>query len=187
MLIGDPSVFAVESVITVAYERLSFRALGLFVIHLGSRRYGVYEPDATMLAVSFDTVERRIRERGNHVAAFSSEENPAKVAKAFRETVYGTDRQRDFFGLTADKFRSSVSDVQWAPDGDEAFDDGSYVLQFDVGDRVRLIAFKSSSDGSYDPASLTEIWITSDNFYSVLECWHSSFLEEWTSLPKVAA
>ena len=31
MLIGDPSEFAVESGITKAYERLSFRALGYFV------------------------------------------------------------------------------------------------------------------------------------------------------------
>jgi hypothetical protein len=30
----------------------------------------------------------------------------------------------------------------WAPDGDEAFDDSSNVLQFDIADPVRLIAFK---------------------------------------------
>ena len=44
----------------------------------------------------------------------------------------------------------------WAPDGDEPFDDASYVLQFDVKDRVRLIAFKSSEGYLHDPATLSD-------------------------------
>jgi hypothetical protein len=36
--------------------------------------------------------------------------------------------------------------ILWAPDGDAAFDDGSYILQFDVDERVRLIAFKGRQD-----------------------------------------
>lgn len=45
MTIGDPAVFAVESQITSAYERLSLRALGLFVIHIQGQTYGVRLPD----------------------------------------------------------------------------------------------------------------------------------------------
>ena len=52
--------------------------------------------------------------------------------------------------------------MQWAlvsaPDGDEAFDDGSYVLQFDVGDRVRLIAFKRP-DQLVDLASVRAVFL----------------------------
>jgi hypothetical protein len=58
MIVGDPSVFAIESEITRAYERLSFRALGYFVIYVCGRSYGVRAPDATMLACSFDAVEK---------------------------------------------------------------------------------------------------------------------------------
>ncbi len=39
------------------------------------------------------------------------------------------------------------SKLMWAPDGDEAFDDGSYVLQIDSGSLVRLIGFKGTSGG----------------------------------------
>ena len=54
MLIGDTQEFAIKSFIFKAYARLSFRALGFFVIHVGGRRYGVYESNATMLANSLD-------------------------------------------------------------------------------------------------------------------------------------
>ena len=69
------------------------------------------------------------------------------------------------------------------PDGDEAFDDGSYVLQFDLGDRVRLIAFKRP-ESLVDPASVREVWLSSDTFYNALREWRDTFLAEWESLPK---
>ena len=36
MIVGDPSIFAIESGITKAYERPSFLALGFFVLHVGA-------------------------------------------------------------------------------------------------------------------------------------------------------
>lgn len=51
MIVGNPSTFAIESQITRAFERLSFRAPGSFTILVDGFRYGVYEPDATLLAV----------------------------------------------------------------------------------------------------------------------------------------
>src|SRR5580700_10908121 len=84
VIIGDPSVFAIESGITQAYDRLSQRALGFFVIPVGGRRFGVYKPDATMLGCSFDTVQRRIAERGTHTASFANETDGGRIADAFR-------------------------------------------------------------------------------------------------------
>ena len=52
MMIGDPGISAIESEITQAYEPVSVRAMGFFVIHMGGRCYGVRRPDATMLARS---------------------------------------------------------------------------------------------------------------------------------------
>jgi hypothetical protein len=65
-------------------------------------------------------------------------------------------------------------DLLWAPDGDEAFDDGGHVLQFDVGDQVRLIAFKTKEDqgGTYD---VSEAWIGSNPFYGLLSDWLNRF------------
>jgi len=57
------------------------------------------------------------------------------------------------------------------------------VLQFDVGDQVRLIAFKRP-DSLVDPASMRETWLSSDTFYSTLRQWRDTFMTEWESLPK---
>jgi hypothetical protein len=123
MIVGDPSVFAIESEITRAYERLSFRALGYFVIYVCGRSYGVRAPDATMLACSFDAVEKRIANRGKHVAPFAAED-AGKIADAFLRALYA-DKQEDklFFGIPQPEFSGVLYSkyIVWAPDGDEAF------------------------------------------------------------------
>jgi len=74
----------------------------------------------------------------------------------------------------------------WAPDGDKAFDDWSHVLQFDVGERVRLIAFKSSEQGYHHaPDTLADAWLEAEEFYRVLEEWRSAFVAEWKLAPKI--
>ena len=141
MIAGDKSLFAIESEISQAYAQLSFRARGFFVIYIKGLRYGLYSNDATFLACSFDEVRNRITRRGNHSAPFSAETNAGCIADAFREVVYDPSRKAgQYFGILANEFRAIINTnhIMWAPDGDQAFDDGSYVLHFDVGDRVRL-------------------------------------------------
>jgi hypothetical protein len=187
MMIGNPAIFAIESEISRAYERLGFRALGFFVLHVGGHRYGVYEPQATMLANSFDVVQARIAFRGKHVAPFATEPDAGAVADAFRNAIYADEQEESFFGVPLAKFCNLVhqkSHLVWAPDGDEAFDDGSYVLQFDVDSRVRLIAFKSDEDYRHAPSSLSNVWLPADDFYNVLQKWHNAFEAEWVSAPK---
>src|ERR1035437_320300 len=130
MTIGDPCTFAVESIISEAYLREGLRALGCFVIYVGGGRYGVYGPNATLLGCSFDEVAKRVRQRGLHVAPFAKAENPGMIADAFREAIYSENAKNEYFGIPRDRFCDLVysSDILWAPDGDEAFDDGSYVL-----------------------------------------------------------
>lgn len=187
MTSGDPSVFAIESSITRAYERLSFRGLGFFVIHVSGRCYGRRAADSTLLACSYDAVERRIALRGSHITSFANEPDPVKIAGAFRNAIYAEEQQETYFGIPLTEFTETIHSnrIVWAPDGDEAFDDGSYVLQFDVGERVRLIAFKSMEKGClYDPATLSDVWLPADNFYRVLQDWHDAFVAEWESMPK---
>jgi len=97
MLVGDSKLFAIESGTTKAYERLSFRALGYFVIHIAGLRYGVLAPDATMLACSFDEVERRIARRGRHTAPFASQIDGGKIADAYRDAIYAPDQEANHF------------------------------------------------------------------------------------------
>ena len=82
MIVGNPTEFAIASEMTVAYERLSFRGLGSFTIFVGGFQYGVLDHHATMLACSFDEVERRIRNRGMHISPLGIETSSEAIATA---------------------------------------------------------------------------------------------------------
>lgn len=186
MIIGDTAIFAIESNIAVAYEDVSLRALGFFLLHIQGRSFGVREHDATLLACSYDEVERRLARRGQHTAPFASEPVGSKIIDAIREAIYAPSPTQDsFFGLSTELFNNYVysSHCEWHRLCDEAFDDGSSVLHFDVGDMVRLIADTPSRgqlNWMHDPATLTEVWLKADDFYGVLEGWHDAFHREWT-------
>ena len=188
MIIGNPSIIGIESSITRAYERLSFRALGSFVIHVGGRCYGVKSPDATLLANSFDEVERRVAMRGSHTVPFATEADAGIIADSFRNAIYAERQQESYFGIPRSEFSRMIHsrNIVWAPDGDEAFDDGSYVLQFDIGNRVRLVAFKCGQGYLHDPTTLSDQWLAGDDFYHVLQHWHDAFEAEWASMPKAS-
>ncbi len=189
MIIGNLSTFAIESCITQPYEKLSQRALGFFIIHVAGESYGVHSPEATLLACSFDAVGRRIAQRGKHCIEFGSTPNAAKIVDAVHAALYDESRQSEsFFGMSADELRDALAsnEIVWAPDGDAAFDDGGHVLQFDQGDRVRLIAFKNTSDSKDVLSTLAEAWVGADEFYGILDKWQSRFEAEWVAALKFA-
>jgi hypothetical protein len=185
MIIGDTSTFAIESEITRAFARPSWRGLGFFVIHVAGQTYGIKAPGQSMLACSVDKVGTRITGRSTHQAPFA-EAAAIDIANAYTNAVYlDNNGNETYFGLSEAQFTKTLdsNSLVWAPDGDEAFDDGSYVLQFDVGDRVRLIAFKRP-DQLVDPPSVREVWLSAHTFYSTLRQWRDTFMTEWESLPK---
>jgi len=187
MIIGDPAVFAIESEITVAYERSSQLALGFFVIHVAGRCYGVKTSDASMFGVAFNDVAKRIKGRGTHNVPSLSNAESVEIAKAFSLTVYfDQPKNKLFFGMRAPEFGHlfSSKNLEWV--GDENFDDGSCILQFDVGDRVRLIAFSRAETAIVDPDSLREVWLDQKDFYGVLEEWYERFNSEWQSFSKTS-
>jgi Immunity protein 42 len=188
MIVGDPSLFAIESEVTEAYESLGSLALGFFVLHVGGHCYGVRSLDATLLACSFGAVNRRIEERGRHQASFAAVTEGRKLADAVRLALYA-DIEDDiqFYGLASREFSDVIhsNELLWAPDGDEAFDDSSYVLQFDVGAQVRVIAFQCGDSFLPDPSTLRDIWLTSDDFYGILQRWRDAFEADWAATPKV--
>jgi hypothetical protein len=191
MIIGDKDRFAIESGITNAYERAGILALGFFVLHIGGRRYGVYSPDATTLACSVEEVGRRIADRGKHTAPFASEPDAGKIADAVRLAVYAPDQEKaSYFGIPQPEFRKLFyirsADRLWSPHCDEAFDDGSHVIQFDIKEHVRLIAFKSTSSYVHDLGSLSDVWLFVDEYYGILRQWRDAFEAEWTAAPKVS-
>ncbi len=191
MIVGDKSLLAIQSTISRAYARLSILAIGSFVVHVNGRQYGRSTPDATALALSYHGVLRRLKQRGGHSAPFS--DFPARtVARAFREACYADQARSELLGMRTDELRSwfdrkRENSLVWAPDGDEAFDDGSYILQFDTGRSVRVIAFRSrpGKASSYvNIADLEDLSLPEAHFYSVLQEWVDLFDRELSGLPK---
>ena len=187
MIIGDPNTFAIESHITDAYDRLSFRALGFFVVHIAGFQYGVRKPDATMLACSLGEVEDRLSRRGTHSAPFSSKPAGA-IADALKLSLFGPEEwPEEFFGLSRSELEEAARSrfLVWAPDGDEAFDDGSFIFQFDVNEHVRLIGSRFDQVNRHDPNTLREVMINADAFYDALRRWRDAFVLEWKSTRKI--
>lgn len=180
MLAGDVSRFAIETAIKEAYDAPSLKALGSFVVHVAGKSYGAQTSDATLLAVPFDSIRRRIARRGQHCAPFSQFSDTSALAKALVLAVYGDARPDSTPpGLRGSEIAKILDDnfIDWAPDGDEAFDDGSHIYQFDVGDSVRIVACKHHSNGTV--RCLSEILLPSDEFYGVLDKWQMQFDLEW--------
>lgn len=182
LIVGNPAVFAIESSITEAYESLGQRALGYFVIHVSGKSYGVRSETATLLACSFDTVARRIERRGMHRLPFDTNVSSAELVDSVRGAIYDESRDNDtFFGLSDERFHQLLVDneIIWAPDGDEAFDDGGHVLQLDHREDVRVVAFKQAADSRSVAESISEARLPADVFYGVLENWRDEFETQW--------
>lgn len=186
-MVGDPRVLALESLLDVALPSRGQLGIGHFLIHVGGREFGLRSRDATLLACSFDEVTRRAQRRGSHSAPFARGAPASEIASAVRRALF-LDAPEDerILGLTPKALTAAIHEnhLLWAPDGDSAFDDGSYVLQFDEGNAARVIAFRASSQVPYDPASLREVILPSDSFYAALQRWAAEFAAEWLRTPK---
>jgi hypothetical protein len=182
MIVGDCRVFAIESGITEAIENTSQLALGFFVVHVGGRAFGVRQPDASMLGCSFSEVELRFRRRGTHVPPIPPDVPATEVATAYLDAFYRDNARTDYFGLSQHQFVDALqsSGAIWAPDGDEAFDDGSHILQFDVNGRVRIVAFLNTEAPDDFPQTISEEWMDADLFYAIVSGWKTLFAMERT-------
>ena len=183
MTVGNPDSFAIESRITQAWQGDSRNALGFFNIHVGGVRYGIFDPEATMLRCSLDEVRSRLLRRGKHVATFSAIEKPMSIAEAYANAEYGDVPVEEVLGLARLDFLEQLhgNHLIWAPDGDEAFEDRSHILQFDDPRGVRLVAFKFSGEGP-KIASLSDQWLDPTLYYHVLDEWATLFETEWSEV-----
>jgi len=155
MLFGDRSIFAIDCEIASRYP--PHQALGKFVVYLAGCRFGVDEPDASMLGNSIDAIGQRLLNRGRHTRRPFDATPAVEIANAYLGGVYRGDG-----GEHVD-----WSTIVWVPDGDEAFDDGSHILQMDTGASVRLIGFKNMGD-ALSTDDVVELTMLPDAFYSVL-------------------
>jgi len=176
--VGDPAVFSIESGILRAYPRLGARALGFFGLYIKGARFGVMKPDATLLACSYDAVLARIRLRGMHHCPIDAENADVEIlVDAINTSRYGdVDNDWKRLGYSRRRLDEVLTEANawWAPDGDEAFDDNSRVLQFDLPDgRVLLLGFRSAEPHRYHDVAM--VTIEAVRFYGALADWVTAF------------
>lgn len=185
MLVGDQNIFAIESGVMKSYPRKGSLALGYFLIYVGNMKYGVKEADATMLGCSYGEVQRRLSKRGTHNFELARLEGTELAQLLYSSVYYDIDKPRSSVGCSEQALKQFWdNNITWAPDGDEAFDDGSHVYQFDIGETVRILAFKTC-DGTYeiDQKTFRDITLDSYIFYGVLQEWQNSFQESLVTAP----
>jgi hypothetical protein len=160
---GDPSLFALETGISSFYAEDGQQALGYMVMHVSGQSFGVRGPNATLLACSLDALEQRILKRGMHVLDIFEGRNARYIAESTHRAIYGDEDSAD------EELGKVIVDrnLLMAPDGDEAFDDGSHVLQVDMTDgSVMITAYRNLENADDRSASAVSITIDADYFYS---------------------
>jgi hypothetical protein len=181
MEFGNSTMFHIRSGISKYYQSSGFLALGYFCISINGKQYGVYREDATWLANSYDSAKYRISRRGQHVIPIDMMGAGSDVAQSYIDAIYSDRSSRvEFCGLTREAFVDGIyaCDVQCAPDGDRAFDDGTHGLQFDLGDRVRLIFFKYNDQYQLQEDTFSDVILDGEVFYGTLASWVAWFERE---------
>ncbi|WP_374334534.1 Imm42 family immunity protein [Leeia sp.] len=184
MIFGDKNKFGVELSIDCYCISDGLMAVGKLLIYINGRKYGVDEPDATYLACSYNVIKEIVANRRRHCVPYVEDMSSSDIVSCFVWSVYAIPYGRNDWG--GDFLKRLDDDLYkigcvWAPDGDRAFDDGSHVLIFDVGEMVRLVAFVNSDDEAVISSSLEELVIDADEFYGVLRGWVTGFNDAYQS------
>jgi hypothetical protein len=173
VIVGNPDQFAIESQIDLVDVDEHFRAWGAFGLHVGGVRYGVWEDGCTSFSNSPGEVQRLLSTRGSRTQPERQDRPAFELADQWLDVNFRV-RPRTI----TEHERISVSEIlhtpacYW-PEMDREFDDGSTVLLFDVGDKVRIVAFKNS--GGNDVTHLSDQVLPANAFYEVLAGWLSAF------------
>ncbi|WP_044563474.1 Imm42 family immunity protein [Azospirillum sp. B4] len=181
MIIGDPTVFAIEWEFTEAYSTSSLKGLGFYNLYIAGRRFGRRQHDATVLGFMAGWTQDRRDARGSHQAPFADEPDAGAIAYGVLGAVYLEECQDEVFfgGFSASDVSRLVGDRQIEWPADAAFDDGSHVLHFDVGDQVRLIGCMNEGNREEIVATVAEAWMNADAFYGLLDRWDQAFEQDW--------
>jgi len=175
MIIGDPDRFAIEFEISEPYEDKHFLAMGIFIVLINGREYGLRKHDATTFGGAVDAVETLIEWRGRGAETDLSTMTAMAVAEAYLSAFY-LDEPLVFREEQRETWQQKflAANCLW-PNSDEEFDDGSHILYFNLGNRIRLVAFKNDD---CQLADLTEIMIDPEVFHDVLSRWLDCFNDQ---------
>jgi hypothetical protein len=169
-LIGDRNQFAFDIRVCRLTPNLYYKGIGYFLIYVNGVRYGLSHCEAETLVSPYEAMKKRLQFRGGHVAEFSQYPDPKEIALAVWEPGYGEVQKETYAGLPIDRVVEMVHSghIDWFPCGGSGFDDGSDIIQFDIGDKVRIIGYRVL-DIYGTLADITDIQMPADEFYSLLQ------------------
>jgi hypothetical protein len=174
--------FAVRTSIDSILDSRSFLAIGSHQYRFGQQWYGLAAEYAAVLGCSFNCIVDRFRNRGKHVVPMLDTHSAESIAQNWVQYVYAkppdlqTSAELDY----RNRYLEGVYErgAQMAPDGSEAFDDGSLIFQFDIGAKVRLVACRFGiAPEPYRAVDISEVTLYSDEFYDVLGAWIKSVVQ----------
>lgn len=174
------ALFGIQTHIEAIHADPFPMALGYHRFRVGSNWYGSTEPDATALGCSRSAIAERLQRRGQHVYNALGEQEPDALMNAWMVSEYGKDYApwTPVAGMGREELNDAIhsSHALMAPDGDAAFDDGSQILQFDVGEAVQLVAARLTGEVGWPVAvDLVGIRIPASEFYDCLADWLRQF------------
>lgn len=179
MLFGDKKVFGIEFEVKELYHNKSFIGDGFFVVYIDGFMYGIREDDASSFGAILWTLKEscssfiHMKNPFNNFedfeicdkfydANYRSENRYPEKTKMDYDCTYlvkpGCD-ERD--GNLANRFL-----IYWAQ-MEEAFDDGSFILQINEEKYIRILGFKASAN--YDVENVHSAKVPIEDFFSTLQ------------------
>ena len=169
MIVGDRSRFAVEIELHPDSPKSISTGFGLYRFWIADQPYGRSAPDASCLAASCDALRERLGQRGHHDATGMPTGNPLGILERAYWLIY---RVTDVHIASRQASAQEVAQARrlmMAPDGDEAFDDGSFVVQWDDRGVVGLAAgLVGEGDGPMIVDPVRSIRLGTVDFYDVV-------------------
>lgn len=164
MIFGSKAIFAIEvEVNNCFYDK--FIGEGKFLVYIYDTAYGLDKNYATTFLCIMDDL-RKFSQNSSNVDVDLSNYTAYEIAMCYYCQNYS---EQDLSMYSDDLLRKSKKLEVWAPEA--AFDDGSYLIQFDNNGKTRLVAFKScSKEGicTVKKKSVSEITLDSNEFKKIL-------------------
>lgn len=164
MIFGDKGSFAIEIEVNNFFHD-EYVGEGKFVIYINNQRYGIDNEYATTFLCIKDELFLFLNNLQNSIEEllrFSSTE----ISIAYYCQNYC---DVDLSKLNDNLLNLTKHLVAWSPES--AFDDGSYIIHFDYGDKTRIIGFKScmiKDKCMVQKDSVNEVFIKREEFERII-------------------
>lgn len=173
---GDVRTFAIDTALHPECLRTHQEAFGRHQLWVGGQVYGRHDEDASCLAATFDNTVRIFQERGSF--ELPGPISPIEALELAHKVIFLGD---ELLPMHLRPFINSCG--YWsrrllAPDGEEAFDDGAFVMPIEHRGDVIIAAAFSNAHGLIGPIS--EARMIADDFYQVLGGWINWYRTQMT-------